>query len=210
MYNPQLETFLRVADAGSFNKAAEELFITPPAVMKQITSLEASLDIQLFRRSRGLTLTEAENLSLPGCKIHHPILQGIRGSGQKRRTEGRPAYPHRRFTYDAGTVLMDLWPSSMQCVRTSGFTWSIMNSAENAREILTNLGKTSTSWRGCMTRIFWNITNVPLWSFQDSDCMRGPVESPAGGEAYAVRPRPVWGAVHADPAGLESISGYHA
>lgn len=23
MYNPQLETFLRVADAGSFNKAAE-------------------------------------------------------------------------------------------------------------------------------------------------------------------------------------------
>ena len=92
MYNPQLETFLRVADAGSFNKAAEELFITPPAVMKQITSLEASLDIQLFRRSHR------------GCKIHHPILQGIRGSGQKRRTEGRPAYPHRRFTYDAGTV----------------------------------------------------------------------------------------------------------
>lgn len=25
MYNPQLETFIRVADAGSFNKAAEEL-----------------------------------------------------------------------------------------------------------------------------------------------------------------------------------------
>ena len=29
MYNPQLETFLRAADAGSFNKAAEESFITP-------------------------------------------------------------------------------------------------------------------------------------------------------------------------------------
>ena len=29
MYNPQLETFLRVADAGSFNKAAEESYITP-------------------------------------------------------------------------------------------------------------------------------------------------------------------------------------
>ena len=26
MYNPQLETFLKVADAGSFNKAAEEAF----------------------------------------------------------------------------------------------------------------------------------------------------------------------------------------
>ena len=28
MYNPQLETFIRVADAGSFNRAAEESFIT--------------------------------------------------------------------------------------------------------------------------------------------------------------------------------------
>ena len=36
MYNPQLETFLHVADAGSFNKAAEESFITPTAVIKQI------------------------------------------------------------------------------------------------------------------------------------------------------------------------------
>ena len=53
MYNPQLETFLRVADAGSFNKAAEELFITPPAVIKQITSLESSLDLKLFIRSPG-------------------------------------------------------------------------------------------------------------------------------------------------------------
>ena len=60
LYNPQLETFLRVADAGSFNKAAEELFITPPAVIKQITSLESGLDLQLFVRSpRGLQLTEA-------------------------------------------------------------------------------------------------------------------------------------------------------
>ena len=60
MYNPQLETFLRVADAGSFNKAAEELFITPPAVIKQITSLESNLGVQLFHRSpRGLKLTEA-------------------------------------------------------------------------------------------------------------------------------------------------------
>lgn len=36
MYNPQLETFLRVADAGSFNKAAEKMYITPTDVIKQI------------------------------------------------------------------------------------------------------------------------------------------------------------------------------
>lgn len=43
MYNHQLETFIRVADAGSFNKAAEESYITPTAIIKQINLLEDSL-----------------------------------------------------------------------------------------------------------------------------------------------------------------------
>ena len=60
MYNPQLETFLRVADAGSFNKAAEESYITPTAVIKQINLLGESLGVKLFDRShRGLQLTKA-------------------------------------------------------------------------------------------------------------------------------------------------------
>lgn len=60
MYNPQLDTFIRVANAGSFSKAAEEAYITPTAVIKQINLLEESLDVKLFDRShRGLTLTRA-------------------------------------------------------------------------------------------------------------------------------------------------------
>ena len=60
MYNPQLETFIRVADAGSFNRAAEQSYITPTAVIKQINLLEADLDVKLFERThRGLTLTKA-------------------------------------------------------------------------------------------------------------------------------------------------------
>lgn len=60
MYNPQLETFICVADAGSFNKAAELLYITPTAVIKQINLLETNLELQLFVRThRGLVLTEA-------------------------------------------------------------------------------------------------------------------------------------------------------
>ena len=56
----QLETFLRVADAGSFSKAAGEAYITPTAVIKQINLLEESLGVKLFDRShRGLTLTKA-------------------------------------------------------------------------------------------------------------------------------------------------------
>ncbi|MBS5468461.1 MAG: LysR family transcriptional regulator [Clostridium sp.] len=40
MYNTQLETFITVADLGSFNKAAEALYISAPAVTKQINLLE--------------------------------------------------------------------------------------------------------------------------------------------------------------------------
>ena len=65
MYNPQLETFIRVADAGSFNKAAEQSYITPTAVIKQINLLEADLDVKLFERThRGLTLTKSRYVSL--------------------------------------------------------------------------------------------------------------------------------------------------
>ncbi len=52
MYNHQLDTFIVVADSGSFNKAAEALFISPPAVIKQINLLEDSLDVR-FCRSLG-------------------------------------------------------------------------------------------------------------------------------------------------------------
>ena len=60
MYNHQLDTFICVADAGSFSKAAETLFVSSTAVMKQINLLESRLDVQLFVRTpRGLTLTDA-------------------------------------------------------------------------------------------------------------------------------------------------------
>ena len=49
MYNHQLDTFIVVADSGSFNKAAEALFISPPAVIKQINLLEDSLGVRFCR-----------------------------------------------------------------------------------------------------------------------------------------------------------------
>lgn len=58
MYNPHLNTFLIVANTGSFSKAAEYLYITPSAVIQQINALEAQLKTTLFQRSnKGVTLT---------------------------------------------------------------------------------------------------------------------------------------------------------
>ncbi len=60
MFNQQLTTFVCVADCGSFNKAADRLYISPPSVMKQINALERHLDVKLFDRSnQGIRLTAA-------------------------------------------------------------------------------------------------------------------------------------------------------
>ena len=62
MYDHQLDTFIQAADAGSFFKAGELLFISPTAVMKQNDRLEESLGVRRFDRTpRGLTLTNAGN-----------------------------------------------------------------------------------------------------------------------------------------------------
>lgn len=58
MFNPLLTAFVCAADCGSFTKAAEKLFISPTAVMKQINALEAHLDMRLMdRTSQGIRLT---------------------------------------------------------------------------------------------------------------------------------------------------------
>lgn len=55
-----LQLFVRVADTGSFSKAARAAGIGQPTVSKQIAALEARLGAQLLRRtSRGLSLTGA-------------------------------------------------------------------------------------------------------------------------------------------------------
>ena len=83
MYDRHLDTFLEVADCGSFLKASEKLYISANAVTKQINLLESDLGVKLFRRSKqGLTLTEAGELIYAEAKklIRHSraVLQKAR------------------------------------------------------------------------------------------------------------------------------------
>ena len=55
----KLRIFHAVAEAGSFTHAGENLHLSQSAVSRQISSLEASLQVSLFHRhARGLKLTE--------------------------------------------------------------------------------------------------------------------------------------------------------
>ncbi|HEX3030920.1 MAG TPA: selenium metabolism-associated LysR family transcriptional regulator [Bacillota bacterium] len=56
----QLEALVRVAETGSFTKAAKLLFLTQPAISFQIRTLEEQLGIRLLERAdRTVVLTEA-------------------------------------------------------------------------------------------------------------------------------------------------------
>ena len=136
MYNPQLDTFIKVADAGSFNKASEELYITPSAVIKQINLLEKSLGLTLFNRThRGLILTEAgkslyqdAKYIISYCKDSVVRAKNAMSSGDKIiRIGSSPTTPAQ--------LLMQLWPNiQSQCPDIK------FEIPENAKEILANLG----------------------------------------------------------------------
>ena len=143
MYNPQLDTFLCVAEAGSFNKAAEKLYISPPAVIKQINLLEENLDLQLFVRThRGLVLTKAGQSLYQDTKY---IIQYCKDSV----TRAKNAIQETANVIRIGTspmtpaqVLVDLWPKlQAYCPNIKFQLIPFDNTPENAREILGNLGQ---------------------------------------------------------------------
>lgn len=143
MYNPQLETFLRVADAGSFNKAAEESYITPAAIMKQINALEKEVGVDLFVRThRGLTLTPAgksfyqdSRYVIGYCK--DSIIRAknaMQGDSLVVRVGSSPITPAQ--------LLMQYLPKIQEhCPDMKFQIVPFENTEGNAREILQNLGQ---------------------------------------------------------------------
>jgi DNA-binding transcriptional LysR family regulator len=61
----QLEIFVKVAELGSFSRAAEALFLTQPTVSEHIRTLEDELGVRLLDRlGRGAAVTRAGQLLL--------------------------------------------------------------------------------------------------------------------------------------------------
>ena len=70
MYNHSLNTFIEVADCGSFLKASEKLYISPTAIMKQMNLLEQHIGLPLLiRTTHGIRLTEAGKSLYKDAKI---------------------------------------------------------------------------------------------------------------------------------------------
>lgn len=143
MYNPQLDTFIQVADSGSFSKAAEKLHISPTAVIKQINLLESDLNLKLIARThRGITLTEA------GESLYKDIKYLVQYS-KDSLVRAENAMQSNETIIRIGTslmtppqFLMELWPKIHEhCAELKFQLVPFENTPENAREILKNLGQ---------------------------------------------------------------------
>ena len=135
MYNPQLETFMCVVESGSFSKAAEKLYISSPAVIKQINSLEASLGVQLFSRThRGLVVTEAGKSIYNDSKY---IIGYCKDSVKRAKDAMQASEDVIRVGVSPLTPpqIQKLYPDMKFKLIT------FENTIENAREILANLGQ---------------------------------------------------------------------
>ncbi|MGH2577804.1 MAG: LysR family transcriptional regulator [Actinomycetota bacterium] len=92
----QVQVFCAVAKHMSFSMAAEELFITQPAVSQQVKALERQLNVKLFERvGHKLFLTEAGESVLPHAQAlltaraeMEQTLAMLRGSGRGRLALG--------------------------------------------------------------------------------------------------------------------------
>lgn len=172
MYNPQLDTFIRVAEAGSFSKAAQESFITPTAVIKQMNLLESRLGLTLFHRShQGLSLTRAGRSLL--ADAHH-IVQYSQESIARARVAERGEKRIIRVGVSLmtpSTPLTKLWPKVKE--RCPGMSLQVVTfeNTPSAARGLANLGQDMDivvgifddaflKERGCLGL---ELSREPLW-----------------------------------------------
>ena len=144
MFDGRLETFIKVAECGSFTKAADDLYITPTAVMKQINALEKELEVTLFDRSNhGLRITKAGEAFLQDARY---ILEYITRAEQKAREiqEGETRRSIRIGTsvMTPAKFILDVWSQIQSCMPTLKIELiPFENNPVNSVEILRNLGQ---------------------------------------------------------------------
>lgn len=110
MVNDLLQAFIEVIDAGSFSKAAEKLYLSSTALMKQMNVLEAHVGVQLLiRTNHGIRATDA------GISFYHDAKYLMQYS-EKAIVRARQAAHKNPHMIRVGSsmlnpcnVLLDVW-----------------------------------------------------------------------------------------------------
>lgn len=98
-----LRTFEAAARHLGFNKAAEELFVTPAAVSRQIRALEEYFGVALFERHNRTVELTAEGMLLQACATH--ALQQLASTSEALLQRRRRNY----LTLAISSAFAQLW-----------------------------------------------------------------------------------------------------
>ena len=136
----QIEAFVRVAELGSFTKAAAAMGVAQPQLSRQVRQLEVSLRQNLLgRNGRGVTLTDAGRVLLEhGRGILHQValareeLDSVRGSLAGRISMGLPPSLSRMLTVPLTKAFRDALPKA-QLTLTEGFSLLMLESLRAGR-----------------------------------------------------------------------------
>ena len=135
MYDRQLLTFVRTAECGSLTKAAEALYLTSAAVMKQMNALEQRLGVTLMvRSSQGVELTEAGRYVYGEAKkIIARCDSVVQRARELERKSGRIIRVGSSFL-NPGQVLIDAW--NRVSPDPGAFTFKIVPYSDDRAQIL--------------------------------------------------------------------------
>ena len=157
MYNPQLDAFIKVADSGSFSKAAEAMYISAPAIIQQINLLETNCGFKLFTRSNhGVSLTPA------GRSLYEDAKTIIRLS-QDALNKARRLAESSETTVRIGTSLLykcrllpDLWTRVSEKHPELKIEILPMTEYQNRGEVFSALGVQYDLFEGIYGSAGWN------------------------------------------------------
>ncbi len=136
----QIEAFVRVAELGSFTRAAEALGLPQPQLSRQVRQLEVELHQNfLLRNGRGVTLTEAGRVLLEhGRGILHQValareeLGAVRGALAGRVSIGLPPSLSKLITVPLTREFRRRLPDA-QLTLTEGFSVPMFEGLRSGR-----------------------------------------------------------------------------
>ncbi|MEY4419908.1 MAG: hypothetical protein RLZZ498_504 [Pseudomonadota bacterium] len=136
----QIESFVRVAELGSFTKAAQALDIPQPLLSRHVRQLEVELHQNLLiRNGRGVTVTEAGLVMLEhGRGILHQVavaqeeLGSVRGALAGRVSVGLPPSLSKLITVPLTMAFRQALPHA-QLSLTEGFSVLMVESLRAGR-----------------------------------------------------------------------------
>jgi DNA-binding transcriptional LysR family regulator len=139
MTDLQIDYFMAVARASSFVKASERLYVSQPAISRQVSALEAELGVLLFNRSRRASkLTAAGELFY---KFFLDYKNGLSATKYHAQIINEKIMGAFRLGYLEGWALPDFFPELLNtftkeypAIRISLYAWNLRELVEELQD----------------------------------------------------------------------------